>query len=341
MTTLPADLVDPADDLPHSPPDVAGWTENYQWCAADSSGLGVMAHVGTMPAQASLWHTVFGVTTPDGRVLVHKSVGPAPGERAAGTAIGSFRCEEAYQRWTCSFHGGMRVVDEAELTRGLLADGPNVPVTIELELRAAAPLWQPVGAEDHPEWGRFHHEQGLWVSGVVEIDGERLTLNGVGHRDHSAGVRDLSQIRRAMWVNGVFPSGWSFAAMWAVRTTGEQFQRGLVCRDGRGEDAVVETVSTIDDAWANPRQFDVVLTTPSGQRRVKGTVLSGANFSVAGEAEWCVGTDVLDPHSYVLTHRFARWECDGEVTYGFADRGARSDELHNNGGIEDGKRRAH
>jgi hypothetical protein len=314
------------DDLPHQLRDRPGVLENYAWYGHDpESGFGFVAHQGTMPEDPMLWHAVIYVHLPDGRQLVAKDVAPRPGPDTVGTSVHRFTCMEPFDHWRITFYGGCRLVSSDDLEGGLVRDGRSTPVQIDLELRAAGPAWDPAASEGRAEgWTDLHHEQALSMRGAVTSGGNTWHIaQGVGYRDHSVGPRDLRQLATHSWCNGAFPSGRSFGSLEVGHLDGGRTTRAYVVFDGTIEDARIVEMPAMANVRAEPETFVVRLATRDGEAHIDGSLVPNrnANFSVAGPAEWTIGTAVGSDGTYFLAQRLVRWEWDGEIGYGMADRG--------------------
>jgi hypothetical protein len=312
--------IEPSDDLPHTSPRIDRWTENIQWNVVSRNGLGVIWHAGTTLADPTMWHVVVAVTLPDGTVLAGKIVAAgAPG--VFGPSIAYLATTEPFQKWTLSYQAGMRTVTEEQRAGGLLSDEAHLPVRIELQLRAAHPLWIPAGSEKHGDWGHFHHEQAVLAAGTISVGGVEYAMDGVGHRDHSIGPRDMSRLRRAFWGNGTFPSGWAFATMQGDYEDC-QFERAAIFDNAGQRDAHLVNWSRLENAVGAPLEFALTLDLGVEKRVITGRCTSGINFTVLDGAEFGLGTDLSSPDRYVLTCLFTEWDCDGEQGLGYVDRGA-------------------
>jgi hypothetical protein len=310
----------PDDDLVHTcPPDVPRWTENIQWNVRDDAGLGVIWHLGTMLRDPSLWHIVVALTLPDGTVYATKLV--ARGNGAFGTDNACMTTVEPFRRWRFIFRGGMvHVTDHARASR-LIADDHHLPVAIELELSAAYPVWIPEGSDSYGDWGRFHHEQAVRAAGTVVIESTTFQLHGIGHRDHSIGPRDMSQLRRAYWGNGIFESGWAFATMQGEYVH-NRFERAAIFDSDGTHTATMIRWNHLESPRGDPYQFSLEMDVSGRSIVIDGSVRAGMNFTVVDGAEFCLGTDLTRPDRYVLTNLFVDWTCDGERGIGYLDRGA-------------------
>ncbi|MGQ4618957.1 hypothetical protein [Nocardia sp. R7R-8] len=312
--------LDPADDFVHQPHrGVDRWAENIQWNVRDDAGLGVILHAGTMLRDPRLWHVVVTVTTAEGAVYSTKIV--APGAGNFGPPGAQLRTIEPYQRWRLEFLGGMLDVTGHRGAEGLVSDDQHATVEIELDLSALYPVWIPEGSTQFGDWGRFHHEQAVAVSGIVSIDGTVHELSGFGHRDHSIGPRDMSKLRTAFWGNGVFESGWAFAAMHGRYVHGE-FQRAAIFDVDGAQEATMTDWPGLTTAAGDPADFTVELRTGERIVALRGRLRGGMSFTVTDGAEFCLGTDLERPDRYFLTNYFIDWTCEGERGIGYLDRGA-------------------
>jgi hypothetical protein len=310
-----------------------GWVENCQWLALDARGIEIVCHIGTHASDPSLWHVVIGVSLSDGTVYlpqprntglsdVAKSVGPQPDVRSAGTALHGVRCEDPYRLWNLGAHGGFLPTTLEELAAAPLGDRLSVPLRVSLQFQAFGPVWQLDQLHDHPEVGHFHYEQPMQVSGVVHVGGEAHSFNGYGYRDHSRGPRHMGEVAYSSWCNGVFPSGRTFGSLVVTRNSGETLSLGaLLHRDGAIEPAQMPDHAPVYDAAHNPRTFAITLIDRDGRYHgIEGRVAGGATWSIVGGSECCLGTLVEDDDAYILPQSLIRWEWDGEVGYGLADR---------------------
>lgn len=311
---------DPADDFVHqAPPGVGRWAENIQWNVRDAHGLGVMWHIGTMIENPKMWHIVVVVTLPEGRVLATKLV--APGAGHFGTPNAQLATVKPFQQWHFEFIGGMIDVTSSQGADGLANDDHHHSVTVDLDLNAAYPVWIPDGATQFGDWGKFHHEQVVRVRGNVEVSGQVYEIDGIGHRDHSIGPRDLSHLQSGFWGNGVFESGWAFATMLGVYDSGD-FQRAAVF-DAKGtHDATMAYWTPLSSVRCDPKDVTVRLNVQDELLTIEGRVRNGMNFTVADGAEFCMGTDHSKPDRYFLTNFFVDWTCNGERGIGYLDRGS-------------------
>jgi hypothetical protein len=317
------------DDLPHGPFADPEWRENYQWLAMDAAEVGVVLHLGTHPDDPTLWHSLCSVSFPDGRVYVAKSVGPAPDARSAGSGLHFSRCLEGFRAWDVVGLGGFLPTSFGELGAGPLADRPTVPVRVDLRFEACGPVWDPAGDAGHPEWGAFHHEQPMRVTGSVTVGTDGHRFDGWGYRDHSRGPRDMREVSHSHWSNGVFPSGRTFCTLQVHRRNGDVSTRAAILHpDGHEEAIEMIEAPVIHNSAHEPFAISVTLVDSTGRtHHIPGRVAGGTTWSIVGTSEFCVGAAMDVDDAYILPQSIIRWEWDGEVGYGLSDRCSRAARL--------------
>ena len=313
--------LDPGLDLPHGEFDDPATVENYQWLAMDDAGVGLICHLGTVPGDGTLWHTLSAVSLPTGEVYVAKAVGRPGDPAAAGTPLHGMRCEAPFDTWRFHADAGFQPTDFAELGSGLLRDRPTVPISVDVTFTVAGPIWNPAGSEHQPEWGAFHLEQPMRVSGTVRVGDAEHRFDGLGFRDHSRGHRDLRNVEHSFWCNGVFPSGRTFASLQVTNRDGHTESRAAISDGGPFADATIVQTPAIAHPDHRPIDIELVLVDAAGaEHRIPGTVSGGATWSIVGGSEFCLGAAVDIPDAYLLPQSIIRWEWDGETGYGLADR---------------------
>ena len=299
------------------------WVENYQWLATDADGVGFICHIGTHIADPRLWHVVTAVSLPGGAVYVAKSCGESPDRNnTAGTAIHGATCTTAFEDWTVSANGGFQPTDFPELGAGLLTDRKTTPVRARLRFEAFGRVWDPGEVAGHPEIGHFHYEQPIRVTGTIEIDGTERSFDGYGYRDHSRGPREMGDVERSWWCNGVFPSGRTFCSLTLQRRNGDRMAIGAILHaDGSIEPAALTSEPALHNAAHEPYDISLTLCDSDGvEHAIEGTVTGGGTWSIVGGSECCLGAALLDDDAYILPQSIIRWTWEGETGYGLADR---------------------
>lgn len=320
---------DPALDLPYPGPiPTPDFSESQQWNFFDGQ-VGVMYHIGAMPGDIKLWHNAFAISCADGSTLATKMVGRGPIDGFGAHAVHSMTIEP-YKAWRVVFDGALRRYDPPTLQTGPGVDGRHIPVKVELDIRASHPVWDPGANAEHvggdqglfASMSKMHHEQALSCTGFIEIDGQRTEYAAPGHRDHSFGPRDLSKLRRALWVNGTFETGWAFLQFEGELAGLPLMKRGALFEGGHIIECHMDHEAELTTSAPEPREFSLrVSTDGKADRVIEVRVKGGANWTSVGPTEWCLGTLRDDPRNYLFTHYFAELFCNGEKGFGFVDRG--------------------
>jgi hypothetical protein len=103
---------------------------------------------------------------------------------ASTHSVESFLCER-----TTSEQSGSR----------LIGGDPSVPMSFDVELSAASPIWDLFAATEMNDlyWAgdhaAIHHEQNTSSRGTLTVDGHTWSV-GVGFRGHSTGPRDFTKL---------------------------------------------------------------------------------------------------------------------------------------------------
>lgn len=313
--------LDPSLDLPHGQFDDPATVENYQWLAMDSAGVGLICHLGTVPGDGTLWHTLSAVSFSPDEVYVAKAVGRPADAASAGTPLYGMRCEEPFERWRFSADAGFQPTSFEELATGLLRDRPTVPVSVDVAFDVAGPQWNPAGSDAQPEWGSFHLERAARVTGTVRVGDREHHFDGLGFSDHSRGHRDLRNVEHSFWCNGVFPSGRTFATLQVTNRDGHTESRAAISDGNEFVDATIVQTPAIHHPDHSPLDISVGLHDSHGtEHTITGRVSGGATWSIVGGSEFCMGAAVDVPDAYLLPQSIITWQWDGETGYGLADR---------------------
>ncbi len=219
------------DELPHAAVDMPFWVENYLTYAFSSqNSVGIYLHFRHVPGQQGkpdLWDELVQISLPGDRYLTSRAFGPGHISRNSdidgvgrfGVCGLSYECHEPFARWTKRFVGGARLVAGDELRAGPVADGPHVPVELELNISGWGAPFDYGTSSLEQAWGKAHYEQHHRIAGHLLVDGERFDLEGTGLRDHSWGPRQFERMGRTTWIHASFPdSGRAFALCYVAET---------------------------------------------------------------------------------------------------------------------------
>lgn len=326
--------VDPADDLLHTTPaDQPGWSETmyfHVWSPADD--VGVFVHIGRWPGDLDLWWAQTIALLPDGRLLVDRSWGRAHDDRGPATGNVRVTCVEPLRRWRLQFDGAGSMTDLAAMAAGPVGAGPAQAFAFDINLEAAAPVWDMGGALGAPRpriddlaWASFHHTQGFRAEGELRTRDRNWQLAGVAHRDHSSGIRDVSRLGGLNFFVVVFPESGRVA-------------NGLVNWDGEGR--VDHRVFTVQDTGRcetgyqvqltglasyrshEPHRLAITMARADGPWRLDADWLHGYTLTFLSPNENICGVDLTDqPDALVITQSTVRVVSpDGEIGYGVIER---------------------
>ena len=308
-----------ADELPHTPADAPGWSENwltYAWCPGQS--VGVYFHVCRRPGPIGVYEETFNVYLPGDRFLTSRGFAPIRDDQGPEVAGVSFRCQEPYRRWTKRFRGGARLVTATELWSGPLRDGPVVDVDFEMTIEAMSPPFD-YGAEKlEQSWGTGHYEQHHEVTGRLTYGGETLELRGAGLRDHSWGPRDWSGIGETTWFHGQFPrSGRSFMVISVPgRPPFERFRYAVLSdRSGVYRAGVLEAPGA-DRVCEAGGSYELKLANGSDSITIGVEVLQSMPMTFLAPAEIGHGIQRRPEATHDFIENMNRFTWGGEVGYG-------------------------
>jgi hypothetical protein len=262
--------------------------------------------------------TIFGPHAAHHRVVV--------GDRAKTLGAGpmSFELVEPFRRWRARVDGiGRQTTVDAQMHGWAPGgDAQDVPVSIELDVRAVAPAWE-VGTlreeaarvlatqEEGDLMGGPRFEQLFRATGHVRVGDEEHALDGGGLRIRRTGVRRLAAFRGHAWQSAVFPSGRAFGYItYPPRTDGKPtLDEGFVF-DGDGELVAARVVQApwLGELHASGEAVPVVLETKRGTTTVHGETLL-STFMVLGPLE-----------GFALHQAIVRYQWDGETANGMMER---------------------
>jgi hypothetical protein len=295
-------------------------------------------------AVADQWDThdiQVNIGTGDGRVFnmfapgkVHDPLGADGRPRVLGAGPLSFELVEPFRHWKMRLDGLAVENTSARQIAGQRPDTePDVPVEIEIDLRAAVPPWE--NGEMLPEAKRVLDEQdeGALMGGPRFEQLSRATgsfrvgdieqqIDGGALRIRRQGIRRLGTFRGHAWQSALFPSGRGFGyIVYPERDDGlPTYNEGYVF-SGDGE---LIPAWVVDAPWLRRLQpsgedVSVVLETANGTTHIQGdSVMS--NFTVMGG----VGSNPAFP---VLQQAITRFTWDGETANGMMERSTPGDQI--------------
>jgi hypothetical protein len=322
--------VDPELDLLHkAPADVPGWSETmffHAWSPRD--GVGVFVHTGRWPSDLDLWWAQVIAMLPNGELLVDRSWGRATDNRGPATGNLKIACTASLRNWRLAFDGAGAICDLSAMAAGAVGAGPARRLSFDLGLEAVAPVWDLHGALgiDGLSWASFHHNQGFQAKGSLTAGSQRWAIDGVAHRDHSSGPRDVGGLGGLHFFLVVFAeSGRVVNGLVNWRGDGTVDHRTF-CTQQAGVCEVgteVRVTGLRSVATHEPRQMDITFQRADDSTEVlKATWLHGYSLTYLQPNENINGVDLSSqPDPLVVTQSAVRVVApDGEVGYGVIER---------------------
>lgn len=322
--------VEPSHDLLHAvQSDVPHWSETmYFHVWSPEEGVGLFIHTGRWPGDLDLWWAQVIALLPDGELLVDRSWGRARDDRGPATGNLRVECVEPLKRWRLSFDGAGEPTTLARMADGPVGAGRGRAFRFEVELDAAAAVWDMHGALgiDNLSWAAFHHTQGLRATGSLVSEGREWSLDGVAHRDHSSGPRHFSDFGGLGFFVFVFPgSGRVANGLVNWKRDGTIDHRIFTSQvDGRCETGTEVTITGLADLVTHePRKLTVTLVRDGGHvEELEAEWLHGYTLSLLEPNENINGAvhDDEDDPLHVTQGTVRVTAGDGEVGYGVIER---------------------
>ena len=326
--------VEPASDLLRSVPcHQTGWGETmYFHVWSPEEGVGVFVHTGRWPGDLELWWAQTIALLPNGELLVDRSWGRAVDDRGPATGNLRITCVEPLRLWRLSFDGAGAVANREDMADGPVGAGPARSLSFDIELSAAAPVWDmgtalgaPKPQIDNLSWAAFHHAQGFYATGELRSAEQRWQINGVGSRDHSSGVRDVTDLGGLHFFFVVFPTSGRVAnglVSWKSDGTVDHrvfsVQENGLCETGYD----VRVTGLQSYLTHQPHQLTVTMARQSGAYRLEADWLHGYSLTLLSPNENINGVDLnSQPDALVITQSTVRVVApDGEIGYGIIER---------------------
>ena len=320
--------VSEADDLFHRRPDGVGlWSESAQFtCYDPASGVAAYVHWGLL--EREVWEALFALYLPNGEIMVSRTFAP----RVEGQPMRTGECElypiKPLESWRLRYDGFLRRVTMLDLSKGPLTDGPGDRTKVDLVGTGIAPVFgkgmrlnpdemEPQDNNLAVSGSGLHLEQTMRVTGTVEIHGEVINFDAVGHRDHSCGPRHNAHMWRESWVNGVFPDGRAFHCVQVFCTARPTYFMGKLW-DGKELHPISDYSGPLQTGTlGEPRDYTVSFTCQGKREVITGELLGVMPMTLMPQGMYA-GT--LDGKVDLASEGPARWVWDGQVGYGWTER---------------------
>jgi hypothetical protein len=292
--------------------------------------VGIFSHIGRHRLDTDLWRAVLALYVADD-VYVSRSFGRAVDDR--GPAAGSLqvRCEEPLRRWHVRYDGAAEPLDAQAVARGANGGGPTRPIAFDLAYSAAGPIYDMFASArlGEQDWGHVHHEQAFWVEGTVTVGGDAITIQGMGYRDHSVGVREMGKFGGNKMLYGLSKRGRVIQGIEAFDLEGKRLHADAYhVEDGRFEQLTLAELPDLVNVAGDPGRFTARYVRAGEPFLVEGEVLGNAAFTISDPNDWSLGVAVSEENPLIIVESPVRLVLpDGDVAYGCLERNRRLSSL--------------
>jgi hypothetical protein len=221
------------DELGHTPADAPVWRESLYFCFHDiDSGIGGMTTIGVLPNQdrAQSYAAIF-----FGPKVLYSYVETPLSEGGAGLySVPGTRYEMLLplQTWRVAVTADFQPIDPLQVVRGAPLRVGTAPARFDISFDALSPAYEfPSEAYGLLAGKARHFEQTGRTIGTIFVEGQTLTVDGFGFRDHSWGIRDLAKVTNVVGVYAQLGTNLTVNALRGVRG-GSEIAIGYISRDG-------------------------------------------------------------------------------------------------------------
>ncbi len=313
------------------------------WIWGNTDEVG-MPRIG-VEAVADHWDThdiQVNIACADGRVFTltgpgdtHEPLGGDGKPRTLGAGPLSFELVEPFRHWRMRLDGLAHAWTNDDQIASRRPEGdPTVPVSIEVDIRAAVPPWE--NGDLLPEAKRVLEEQdeGALMGGprfeqlsrargTLRIGDTEHPIDGGALRVRRQGIRRLGTFRGHAWQSALFPSGRGFGyIVYPPRDDGLPTYNEGYLFDGDGE---LIPAWVVDAPWLRRlrhrgEDVSVVMESARGTTTIRAESLVSC-FSVMG------GIGPAAQAAPVLQQAIVRYTLDGETANGMMERSIPGNQL--------------
>jgi hypothetical protein len=259
------------------------------------------------------------VYLPDGRVLFMFKRPRIENNDAFDAGGMRFEVLEPSQRLRTVYEGSAVELAEpramAEPSRAF-RENPKKRIRLDLEHDAVGPMYGGSRSREQSElpaeeqFASAHYEQHMRVSGSLEIDDERLEIEGFGLRDHSWGPRYWQAIHQYEWLTMNF--GPDFHAMVSIvaRDADNRRTGGVIVR---GDEVEPITEAEISADYEDNGLY---------QKRVRArvTTSSGEKLEIEGDVRGFIPLrNRREGRETYIGEGMTEWRCGDQVGYGLSE----------------------
>ncbi len=315
------------------------WGETrWHCCWSPKSAAGVYIHTGRFRKDLEMWWAHIAVFLPDGTLAIDRFW--FRNRSTVGIHSDNLTLRMTADGWQSTFDGVGELSNTSALSRAPRGSAaPSVGLRWDIRATAAAPLWdinaisaheQQTSSTDHVRQVAPNHiQQAASTVGSLWVDGEELSLEGVGFKDHSSGSRSFSAWAGHRFLVAIMPD-WvvhAFAVLHDSETAAAPI--GVVMADGIVKPVQDFDIPTLTDAAGTPTEHALVISGPAGPVSARVEVVHALPISITEDndnyngVDWTAADDPI-----VMVEAIVRLTGPGGTCgYGFLERSARQSSL--------------
>lgn len=328
-------LIDPEDELPHSPDGSPIFNESVYVNGFDSkSGFGGWMRLGNRANEGYAELSVC-FYLPDGRIACQFQRPPIGDNRVFSAGGLDIAVVEPFKRIDTRFVGEVMLVDDPSQLNDpqtLFRNAPRANAEIVWRNDAASPIHggRPVSVDQQTMYGRDfslnHFNQHTHVTGSVMIGAQNWTFDGHGWRDHSWGPRTWQAIHSYRLFLANFSDGRGFMLLRIADAQGRSRRVGVLMVDGLYEDVIDMDVTTRWSFPQNPQTASIAVRTAKRNVLIEAQMLNVAPLRNRRK----VGDIMLTSR---IWESFTRFSWDGSEGLGMSEYIERLDDTRLPGDI--------
>ena len=334
MTGMNIDIA--TDDYPIAQiPDTPMWSENYAYsCNDPESGISIIVLLGRWWADPTVWREVVAIALPGGRQICIKNYGrAATGEVACGSML-RHEVVQPGRALRLTYDGPAFEQDRATLLRhGFIPAAPR-RCKIDLLFEGTTPVWNMSGHAGATAelTGAMHVEQVGKGSGSVVFGKERFDIrDAFMNRDHSRGVRVVSNYRRHCWAQGYFADAdisFNVYAMEFHGTDGCAMANATVTQGDRRYTATLKDIELIRGRADACQPYRIVIESELGEMALTKAVTYGSiPISFLNPFDFHHGA-TPNVAAATMFEEAVAWEWQGRQGLGWSERAFAFDPLY-------------
>jgi hypothetical protein len=310
--------------------DVPMWSETrWNGCWNAEAGVGIYLHMGRFRKDLDIWWAQTVAYLPDGQLAVDRTWGRCTDPD--GVRVGNLDLTITGAGWRSTFDGVGELTTTADLTRAVRGAGaPSVPVRWTVEATGAAPEWSLYeGLSEKQDFaGDTHVQRGFRTTGTMTVHGREYSLDGVGWKDHSSGVRDFANWAHHRFTLAVLPDRTLHAATMYRGGDLPPITFGMLYRDGAGTPVTGFEMAALEDLEV-PGALPATFTLADGETfTLTVDEVHSLPMTMTQENDNINGIDWDSPGAIGMIEGISRFTtADGVVGYGHLERSSLLDML--------------